>query len=404
MRLAFRKVEFGNFGIQGSKQFVYPSFVRLGKEANYLIHKATEIDGSQEKLSTLSSPKRYLWDGKNSKEEWKFMVLEGESYNHILNIPGLSEHLQSNGQLANNGTGGQSYHYSRRSLMVPVGVLRKIAYDIVILKTETPKDFNEITLIRTMALINPNDDKLVNIQKLCDYYACDINVLEKDFGQKGFTVDDVVSNECTVATTVADVVSNNILEYWTSFINKQVKGLEKYLPHSDEVAFMLQVLCKRLGVRKIISNKIDIYSRVFPDNDLPNAIADFSSLTLNNFVSSIGREYMAGYEIQAFDANKEAIEAATIGLTSLTDIYTSTGGIKINTIITGIILFMMLLFPYILQKRNTRANGLYFLLPTNNKYIKSKPIIEKNTSYEIPSSENRSSTNINDDDIFGGTF
>ena len=117
MRLAFRKVEFGDFGIQGSKQFVFPSFVRLGKEANFLMHKATDSDTSKENLSTMSSPKRYLWDSKKSKEEWNFMVLDGEKDNHILNIPGISEHLQSNGQLAVNGTGGQSYHYSRRSLM-----------------------------------------------------------------------------------------------------------------------------------------------------------------------------------------------------------------------------------------------------------------------------------------------
>lgn len=117
MRLAFRKVEFGDFGIQGSKQFVFPSFVRLGKEANYLMHKATDSDTSKESLSTMSSPKRYLWDGRKSKEEWNFMVLEGEKDDHILNIPGISEYLQSNGQLALNGNGGQSYHYSRRSLM-----------------------------------------------------------------------------------------------------------------------------------------------------------------------------------------------------------------------------------------------------------------------------------------------
>lgn len=117
MRIAFRKVEFGNFGIQGSKQFVYPSFVRLGKEANYLIHKATSFSSNRERLSTMSSPKRYLWDWRKSKEEWNFMVLEGEKDDHILNIPGISENLQSNGQLSLNGTGGQSYHYSRRSLM-----------------------------------------------------------------------------------------------------------------------------------------------------------------------------------------------------------------------------------------------------------------------------------------------
>lgn len=197
----------------------------------------------------------------------------------------------------NIGTKPETFGRIIDQIMLPVGDLRKIAYDIVVLKTEMPKDFNEITLIRTMADINTSDNKQKNIQKLCNYYACDPEVLETDFGKKGFTIEDVISNECSIATTVADVVSNNILEYWTSFINKQVKGLEKYLPHSDEVGFMLQMLCKKLGVSKIISNKIDTYSRVFSDNDLPNAIADFSSLTLNNFVSTIGREYMTQVDI-----------------------------------------------------------------------------------------------------------
>ena len=117
MRLAFRKVEFGNIGIQGSKQFVYPSLVRLGKEANSLMLRATDTELGKESLSTMSSPKRYLWDGKKNKEEWKFMLLEGENFNNIPYIPGISEHLQSDGRIAPNASGGQSYHYSRRSLM-----------------------------------------------------------------------------------------------------------------------------------------------------------------------------------------------------------------------------------------------------------------------------------------------
>ncbi len=197
----------------------------------------------------------------------------------------------------NIGTKPETFGMIIDQLMLPVGDLRKIAYDIIILKTETPKDFNEITLIRTMVGINPSDDKEINIQKLCNYYACEPQVLEEDFRKKGFTIDDIISNEYSIATTVADVVSNHILEYWTSFINKQVKSLEKYLPHPDEVAFMLQMLCKRLGVRKIISNKIDTYSRILSVNDLTNAIADFSSLTLNSFVSTIGREYMTNEDI-----------------------------------------------------------------------------------------------------------
>ena len=118
MRLAFRKVDLGAFGIKNSKQFVYPSFIRLGNEANTLIHKATDGALDQNSLSTYSSPKRYLWDGRPNKEEWKFLLLPGEEGDHILNIKGITEQLMSDGRVDKSGqNGGRSYHYSRRSLM-----------------------------------------------------------------------------------------------------------------------------------------------------------------------------------------------------------------------------------------------------------------------------------------------
>lgn len=117
MRLAFRKVNFGDFGIKDSKQFVYPSLVRLGNEANTLIHHTTNCENEVESLSTYSSPKRYLWDSRPSKDEWKFLILEGEKDDHILYLHGISNQLKSDGSLDKNGEGGSSFHYSRRSLM-----------------------------------------------------------------------------------------------------------------------------------------------------------------------------------------------------------------------------------------------------------------------------------------------
>ncbi len=117
MRLAFRKVDFGDFGIRDSRQFIYPSLVRLGQEANTLIHRATNGIDELESLSTYSSPKRYLWDGLPSKEEWKNLVLEGEKDNHILNLQGITNQLKSDGRVDLDGSSGSSYHYSRRSLM-----------------------------------------------------------------------------------------------------------------------------------------------------------------------------------------------------------------------------------------------------------------------------------------------
>ncbi|MBQ6277836.1 MAG: virulence factor SrfB [Bacteroidales bacterium] len=116
MRLAFRKVSFGDFGPKDSKQFVYPSLVRLGEEANNLIHQTVSFDGAQ-KLSTYSSPKRYLWDDKPNKEEWQYLVLQGESDDHILYLPGITDQLSSDGKLDLDNIGGSTHHYSRRSLM-----------------------------------------------------------------------------------------------------------------------------------------------------------------------------------------------------------------------------------------------------------------------------------------------
>ena len=119
MRLAFRQVDFGRFGIKDSKQFVYPSFIRLGKEANKLIHNACNMGMEEEVLSTYSSPKRYLWDSQPNKNEWEFLVLPGEeSQEHILNIRGISSYLTSDGRVDVTGKkGGRTSRYSRRSLM-----------------------------------------------------------------------------------------------------------------------------------------------------------------------------------------------------------------------------------------------------------------------------------------------
>jgi len=117
MRLAFCEADFGGkFGLENSRQFVYPSPVRLGKEANQLIHKATNMNTGAEKTSTFSSPKRFLWDTKPQKQEWEFVRLEGETAKPIY-IEGISKQLNTDGSLNTEGNGGLLMHYSRRALM-----------------------------------------------------------------------------------------------------------------------------------------------------------------------------------------------------------------------------------------------------------------------------------------------
>ena len=117
MRLAFREADLGgNLGLINSRQFVYPSMIRLGKEANNLIHKSVNLNTGAEKTTTFSSPKRFLWDTKLQKQEWEFVQLEGEHAKPIY-IHGISEQLNSDGSLNIDRQGGISTKYSRKALM-----------------------------------------------------------------------------------------------------------------------------------------------------------------------------------------------------------------------------------------------------------------------------------------------
>lgn len=115
MRLAFRKVTLGK-NIAGSNQFVWPSIIRLGREANYLIHEATALNLGLETLSTNSSPKRYLWDNKRTENEWRFINIGDENYSLPPVIEGLTCFLNDDGSVNAEGY-GIGAHYSRRSLM-----------------------------------------------------------------------------------------------------------------------------------------------------------------------------------------------------------------------------------------------------------------------------------------------
>ncbi|MDI9311748.1 MAG: virulence factor SrfB [Limnohabitans sp.] len=118
MRLAFRDAQFGVETLKGSKQFIFPSFVRLGIEANDLIHNAINLNTGVEKITTFSSPKRYLWDNKPQQKNWEFLILKDETNkNSLLQIMGVSEQLNSDGSLNATGEVVLDKCYSRKALM-----------------------------------------------------------------------------------------------------------------------------------------------------------------------------------------------------------------------------------------------------------------------------------------------
>jgi len=116
MRLAFQKVSFGEKTMGGSKQFVWPSVVRLGEEAEYLTHETITLAEGDEVLSTYSSPKRYLWDEKVRREEWRCVRRTGKDDSMEPLIEGVSNFFRNDGSIDPQGF-GVGLHYSRKTLM-----------------------------------------------------------------------------------------------------------------------------------------------------------------------------------------------------------------------------------------------------------------------------------------------
>lgn len=116
MRLVFHEVKFGDFGLVNSQQFIYPSMVRLGAEAQRLVYKAKNENIGKDQRTSFSSPKRYLWDDRIFEGEWEFIQEEGDKRKAIW-LDGISQQFNSDGSLNLKGTGGQSSSYSPRSLM-----------------------------------------------------------------------------------------------------------------------------------------------------------------------------------------------------------------------------------------------------------------------------------------------
>lgn len=116
MQVAFQKADFGKIPLENSRQFKYPSFVRLGDEAKYLMYNANNYLSGNDRLAISSSPKRYLWDVQQRKKEWEYVQLDKKT--EPIWIDGISEYINSDGTLNLRGSGGGSAYYSRRSLMV----------------------------------------------------------------------------------------------------------------------------------------------------------------------------------------------------------------------------------------------------------------------------------------------
>jgi hypothetical protein len=118
-RVVFRDERFGmkDQFFAPQQKFQWPSVVRIGFEAENIIHSFQIAKNvQQEYKSHSSSPKRYLWDDKVSKVAWKFHDNSADLSKNVYK-KGISEQLKSDGSYCNDDAFGALPLYSRKTLM-----------------------------------------------------------------------------------------------------------------------------------------------------------------------------------------------------------------------------------------------------------------------------------------------
>lgn len=140
---------------------------------------------------------------------------------------------------------------------------------------------------------------------------------------------------------------------------------------------------------------------------ISNAINSWNETLRLCSANVLSNENLYGNDVSLYEGS--SYQQSIDGINNLTNIYVNTSGININTVWTGVLLFIMFLFPYILQKRNTRATGLYFLIPVafrTKKAVRTKS--DNLENIEVRIEHNVDDGNLVEDnssgDIYGGTF
>ena len=177
--------------------------------------------------------------------------------------------------------------------------LRNIAYDILVRHTDTPRDFGPINFLRASAGVDVTADRAVNVGRLLDYLLLDSESELNDYcRQNGYALDDVLARAVNSLSTPGAVLAKHMVDAWTEHLNHVAGLVADTLPHADEIVFMLTNIWRKLNITQRLTERFDSYIKVFNQPELLNAIADYAALTFNNFVSSVGRQYMSDDEVR----------------------------------------------------------------------------------------------------------
>lgn len=205
------------------------------------------------------------------------------------------------------GNRPEIFGFSMDRLMIPARLLHRVAYNILILHTETPKDLSGALLLREELGLTGQETREEVKRLLEGYFAGDSEAVLEEYG---VTLQDLVSGANGLESTQERLLAARLFEAWKGYLSGQVKEVQDYIRQADVVVTKLIVLAEQKGIKSILEEKIGGYLVSIRDERvLPSFIADYASLFLNHFVTTMGSDFVG-----KADREQIAAKAATCSI------------------------------------------------------------------------------------------
>lgn len=178
--------------------------------------------------------------------------------------------------------------------MVEPEDLRNIAYDIIIRHTESPAQYSQTDwILHNMGIDITKESRESVIAKMMDEFSFESEKRVREYlAEDGINLDDLFSNRKRTITEISELVAYRIVEYWSAHLDEVTSLLVKQMPHASEIVDMLKNLFTKVEMLPRMTERIKHYTKLFSPEEQPNVIGDYASLTLNKFVTSVGREFI----------------------------------------------------------------------------------------------------------------
>lgn len=221
----------------------------------------------------------------------------------------------------------------------------------------------------------------------------------------------VFENKDKIETTFSESIktTKGMFDSYEEYANSRIKAYDLKLAHSKINALTRKNKVDALKLQLIDKNYTSLKKSAFEWIDNASGATVWNAFMIGNIQkienaldkwNSILVEFSSkkmideDSETLAFSSTDESVRSAKGNLSSLRNIYTLKNRPNIMSILIGILLYILLLFPYIIQSRNTKST--YRLIGSERSLYTAKK--DKNISKEnIERHEDNISINIDSD-------